>query len=505
MNIHLPHRIQRGAVLLLLMMVFLISGIWLGIRYLGSVPGPANPDVSGLIEARNILLAAVITAAGPVIAPGRLPTPDFLDPVEAPANNYDGDWNSCATSTWVPGAGLPAIGGTLAANTRCFGRIPWRTLALGQYASVPQSDPRGVIPWYAMSPNVISGCIPKLNPSILNTTYTPFPPGTCKTVAQPFPWLTVRDPKGNLITDRAAAVLILPGPALGSQNRTSTALPGPRGYLDSVTVAATCIQPCVPGTYDNARFNWPNNVGLSFIQCAPADTVDAKDVNYAAPYACNDRLTFITIEELMEVTERAAMQHAAGRLRQYFSINGFFPYAAPLGTVSYGECQDLTLSGLLPSKATTSPGNPNPCTHARFDSAISYPQPFYFEGWFNVNDWGDYIYYAVAPGCTQFSPTESSRQDCKGSSARLASGAINNARAILIGTGAPIVAHPYADLMVTGQVRPSSNIADYLDSPENRNGDNRFDATDKKVARNFVDSKVGRSYGYNDKVLVVAP
>ena len=43
-------------------------------------------------------------------------------------------------------------------------------------------------------------------------------------------------------------------------------------------------------------------------------------------------------------------------------------------------------------------------------------------------------------------------------------------------------------------MRPSASILDYLDSTENTNGDNRFDAPTTAV-----------SSAYNDKTLVVAP
>ncbi len=494
---------QRGAILLLFALLLVITGSWLGLRMLGSsraISVVRAPD-QALKEARDAIIGAsmAMTVAN-VVRPGQLPTPDFLDPAEAPAN-YDGNFNACALSTWVAGAALPVMGATPNAGTRCFGRLPWATLGLGMFGSSAQSDPAGNVPWYAMSVNLApSTCVRALNPGLLNTTYAP---GTCgsATVTQPFPWLTVRDYKGNLLTDRAAFVLLLPGPPLGGQARPGTTLSGPAAYLDTVTVTAACTRPCVPGTYDNARFNWPNNVGLSFIQCAPPSQVSANDPSFTQPYQCNDRIVYVTIDELMEVAERRATQHIADALRTYYASNRFFPFAAPLSQLTLtprlrGQCENGTTIGLAPTVATTLvsvPPNPNPCTHPEFSSLV--------QGWFNANSWGDYLIYNVAPDCTQPTPAASGSANCGGATGvRLAAGAVADARAIVIGAGAPIVAAPFAASRGAAQSRTGANLAilaNYLDSVENTNNtatDNRFDAPTTALTRS-----------YNDKTLVVAP
>ena len=326
---------QRGAILLLFALLLVITGSWLGLRMLAQpkAVGSMRSGDAVLREARDALLgASMAMVVANVVRPGQLPTPDFLDPAEGPAN-YDGNNNECARSTWVAGAALPALGATPPQSTRCFGRLPWAVLGLGTFGSGTESDPSGAVPWYAISTNVAPNtCTRLLNPGLLITTHTP---GVCGTltplpaVRQPYPWLTVRDYKGNLLTNRAAFVLLLPGPSLGGQARTTTPLAGPAAYLDSVTVTASCSQPCVPGTYNNARFNWPDNVGLSFIQCAPPSQMSPNDPSFAQPYQCNDRLLYVTIDELMELAERRATQHIAEVLRAYYAANRFFPFAAP--------------------------------------------------------------------------------------------------------------------------------------------------------------------------------
>ena len=97
------------------------------------------------------------------------------------------------------------------------------------------------------------------------------------------------------------------------------------------------------------------------------------------------------------------------------------------------------------------------------------------------------MFYTVAPDCTQASP--GSAVNCgPGSGVRLGAGGTGNARALVIGAGAPITNAPFA------QVRPSTLVADYLDSVENSNGKTLFDSPTTSISRN-----------YNDKITVVAP
>ncbi|MBL8382415.1 MAG: hypothetical protein JNM90_05030 [Burkholderiales bacterium] len=479
-------------------MLLILGSAWIGLRLLGGQPAPGR-SASALIEARHALIAATAAATAPYVliagvnSPGRLPSPDFLDPAGGPPNVYDGIANgACARSTWAFGSTLTTLGGPAGVppSLRCFGRLPWASLGLGGYAAVPANDPLGQIPWYAMSANLTDACINALNPGILNTSYAAFATGTCDLVtspSRPFPWITVRDPKGNLLTDRAAAVLILPGPPLAGQTRPASPMRGPASYLDTVTVTASCAQPCVPGTYDNARFNWPDNVGLSFIQCAAPGKVPTSDPSFAQPYNCNDTLVYITIDELMEIAERRVGEYVAGALRAYFAINLYFPYAAPLSQLAAavrGQCESGVLEGLVPGKATTG-ANPGPCGHPEFAGSLL--------GWFNTNLWGDYLIYKVVADCTQPSPAASASAECGGASGvRLAAG--RAARALVVGAGAPIAVAPFAASRAAAQTRPSAVLADYLDSVENTNGDTRFDPPTAALNRS-----------YNDKTVVVAP
>ncbi|MBL8377155.1 MAG: hypothetical protein JNM79_04765 [Burkholderiales bacterium] len=468
-------------------MLIIIAGVWMGLRVLSSAPKTGDAATQALADARDAVIGASMQGIsatvvfGTVSSPGRLPAPD----ISQWEGDYDGTVDpACLTST----GGNTALGGSTinAANLRCLGRLPWQDLGLGQYAGEPVNDPRGVIPWYAVSANLVTRCR-ALNPGVLLTTYSAFGGTNCGSVAQPYPWLTVRDEKGNVVTNRAAAVFIIPGPALPGQTRPAAPLPTAAAYLDTVTVAAGCIAPCVPGTYNNAALNLPNATGLSFIRCA-IGKVESNNPNYAQPYNCNDRIEFITIDQLMEITERRVAEYAAARLRAYFAANGFFPFAAPhdpLAASGRGECQSGLARGLIPALAETNPGgDAQRCTHPAFDALL--------DTWFkdnaavNDNAWGDWIYYAVSAGCTQPGPA------C--AAGVLAAGSRTGLRAIVIGSGAPIVAAPFAPAKGAAQVRPSANVADYLDSTVNADADNAFEAGTLPVRPD-----------YNDRVLAVSP
>jgi hypothetical protein len=453
-------------------LLILIAGAWMGLRVVAGAPRVDDRAQRALAEARDAVIGASMQATGnaPVItnvfSPGRLPAPD----TSQSTGNYDGVVDvDCLTST----GGTSLLGSTSnAANLRCLGRLPWQTLGLGQYAGEPAHDPRGVIPWYAVSANLTTRCRP-LNPGVLNTTFSAFGGTNCGAVAQPYPWLTVRDEKGNLLTNRAAAVFILPGPPLAGQTRNVAPVPTAAAFLDTVTVAGGCVAPCVPGTYNNAALNLPNATGLSFIRCATGN-VEATNPNFAHPYNCNDRVEYITIDALMEIAERRVAEYVAGKLRAYFAANGVFPFAAPHDPAAaggFGQCQSALARGLVPARPETNGADPQRCTHAAFDALLDA----WFKDFTGVNDnaWGDWIYYATGA---------------------LTVGTRSGVVALVAGTGAPIVAAPFAASKGAAQSRPSAALNDYLDSSVNADGDNAFDAMSAPQRRD-----------YNDKLLVVSP
>lgn len=277
--------------------------------------------------------------------PGNLLTPDMLSGVETPAYNYDGTANYGCLDASVPGStpvpGLPLINS--GANMRCLGRLPWK--AYGMSISSPsEHDPLGIMPWYAVSANLVDPLNVVFNPDMSNL----LPPSDCPpsplTQCLKHPWLTVRDMNGNVLSNRVAIVIIVPGPALPGQGRTASPMGGPNQYLDSITVPAGCATPCVPGTYSN--FDLDDDFVTGEERRWILDPNDPANRIEDPNYRFNDKLLYVTIDELMPLIVKRAAGEARSALNSYNSAQGHFPDAALLGTT--GTPVPANDSGLLP-------------------------------------------------------------------------------------------------------------------------------------------------------------
>lgn len=494
--------------------------------------------------------------------PGQLPWPDRRE--VTPPSNYDGQ-SDCSNVNFnlVNSLGEPNF----------LGQIPRidSTAPCESYSGVGHfKDSNGNNLWYAVSRNLVRNYYlskdPIINPSLA--------------VSSPYPWLEVRDINGHVVSDRVAVVIIAPGPPLAGQNRNTSA-PPPSAFLDSITIGANAYSN-YDYSNDDHEFIMGNNVTLNNM--------------------FNDRLIFITIDELIHAVEKRAANEIGRALVNYQATNGILPYAAPLGITSGFRCQDSTSAGFLPVKNgnsncsflvtevlpsefavssscsfdavekivfTRTSGDPyvnqnNNCTanglscsctgegscsggvnapmfscsaagnctsapHASsndhseiafeggyFSSATgvcaplvptcaagkgfpvtcsadnveasgsltnSCSDPDFNIGtsalpvWVTANRWHEYFYY------------QTSRDGSK-----LVVGSSNNVDAILIGSGAPLLAPSVAESKGTDQSRPSCEVSDYLDSTENANEDLVFDAHYSP-----------RNSNYNDGVYIVAP
>jgi hypothetical protein len=333
-------RAQQGAALILLVM-FIALGIT---AYTLKVFSPDwiqilqdTNDSNILSDAKAALLGYTLSGASE--RPGDMPLPDYLSTSESPAN-YDGTSDGgCMDATKTDG--LPLINsGT---NMRCLGRLPWQ--ALGMSISNPsQNDSLGYMPWYAVSANLVDPtCLSILNSDTLNMTYTGY---VCGGSTLPHPWLTVRDSQGNVLSSRVAVLLILPGKPIGTQARPSSPLGGVANYLDTVTVPATCTAPCVPGTYSNS------DLDDDFIMSGGISGSDSTS---------NDRVLYITIDELMAAVEKRAAGEARSQLIVYKTSKGSFPDAASLGYQGQ-SCVQGSNSGFLPLPMCHCTGSMCDCT-----------------------------------------------------------------------------------------------------------------------------------------------
>jgi hypothetical protein len=378
--------------------------------------------------------------AGPDLPIAAGPGNDAAEPV------YDGlgEPSGCAYRGWLPGAPLRTVA-TAGAALRCFGRLPWRELGLSLPAT-DAADTAGLVPWVVVSPNLAAqaACLPDLTPLALGQPYAGF---GC-TGAPQFPWITVLDERGNLLSDRVAIALVLPGPAQPGQVRGAAA--DPAQYLDRATLGAGCPAPCQPGVYDNAGYNHPDGQPTVLI-AAPRDPLRAQALGYTdAPWTFNDRIAWVTIDEVLAALETRARRELVRALLAFRTAHGYFPYAAPLNSGT-GDCAP----GLRIGHPPAAPGG---CGAAE---VLALP------AWFTAAGWHRYFVYAASPRCV------AANASCTAPGLSVGPNAAVNA--LVIGPGAPVTSAPFTAAKA-GVQQPlsglllSANAADYLDAIENAGG-----------------------------------
>jgi hypothetical protein len=373
--------------------------------------------------------------------------------LDASEPNIDGfaEAAGCATSGWVPGQALSAVGMSLGA-ARCFGRFPWKSMGLP--VGDAGDDVDSLVPWIIVSPNLVTSaaCLPNLHPSALAQPYA----GYACSGAVPYPWITVRDARGNIVSDRVAVALIIPGVRMQGQVRGPAA--APNQYLDTVTINAGCPAPCQPGTYNNAEFAHPDGQPTTLIQ-APVDAKAAQRLGYfAQPYNFNDQVAFITVEDLMKALEARARLEVRRQLEAFKLARGYFPFAADL-TSTTGTCVNGQRLGRLP----VVPGNCGPT------DVLALP------AWLTAGGWHRYFVYSVSARCVP------GNNACNAPGLTVAADTAVNA--VLISPGSPISTAPFAASRGSAQtpmvgLALSAQLADYLDAVENAGGTpDVFDST----------------------------
>lgn len=199
--------------------------------------------------------------------------------------------------------------------------------------------------WYEVSRNLLhdykdnggnpNGTSPIINPSIVN--------------APANPWFVVRDRNGVIISDRVAAVIISPGTPSGVQDR-SGGIANANQYLDKIVMADNT-------PYQNYGYQDPTtNPVQEFIIGDDFRVVAKNDPTYKnqaiEPYYYNDKLVYITIDELMYAVEKRVLEEAKKTLRVYYNTNNYYPFAAGLGsTTNPNQCVQGNFRGLLPVNA----------------------------------------------------------------------------------------------------------------------------------------------------------
>lgn len=288
-----------------------------------------------LSEAKSALIAWAVSNPS---QPGMLPYPD--------RNNdgiYDGK-SDCHTTT---------LDGNY---DKLLGRLPWQSADNGScvnsnFISGMGSDIKdgsGTSLWYAVSRNLVypyvDNTFPVINPGMINSPNTATAPYQRNGGTTAYPWLRVFDKKGQLVSDRVAAILIAPGAAIGNQDR-SAATPDAAQYLDTFTLTAG------GGAKSNRTYAFPDE---DFYMGEDAQNISSTDATYVRPYEFNDKLVYVTIDELMAAVEKRAAAEAKTALNNYFAVsdptpaNRFYPFAAPLLLNQTYHCKSAQLEGLLP-------------------------------------------------------------------------------------------------------------------------------------------------------------
>ncbi len=337
----LPTSGQRGFVLILVVLTMMLI---LGTVLLVGVAGSTNQNAvvigknissdQKLALYRDALIGVAVGFVSSTSRPGILPTPD---------TNYDGqsELSSCLDGTNPNGTTVLANAAAQSPNLRCLGKLPWKTIGIA-IESVDASDVTGIVPWYAVSENLtkVTTCMQFLNPGTVTGATTIF---SCPATTGPaWPWLKVCDSTGRILSDRVAVVLIMPGPPLVTTGRaqsraSSPSLPIPGDYLDAIPTPAgwsalPAAQRC--STFDNA--------GLTgeFILADQSNTF-------------NDRLTYITVDELFEKVELRVANEVREALIRYKNASvtataplGSYPWMAPVGNPVTPTTSTLAQPGL---------------------------------------------------------------------------------------------------------------------------------------------------------------
>ncbi len=316
-----PHR-QRGAVLMIMLVIMVMGAATVLVGSLSSSGLRIERDkitADALAQAKDALIGYAFNVSSAVRRPGNLPYQDRLVPSEEPSTtnipNYDGDEDGCPTTLPPPA---------------CLGRLPWRDLDMA-ISAPSENDPTGFMPWYAFSRNLERG--EPINSELLNVATKP--------------WLTVRDMNGNVLSNRVAFIIFIPGLALPGQSRPSSPnLGGASQYLDSITVPAGCTAPCVPGNYSNRGATNEFIVGDKHRWINDPDN-PGKQIEDQS-YYFNDKLIYVTIDDLMPMIVKRVAGEARSVLNVYYGAKNQFPDAALLGSSGTYNPVAGNNSGMLP-------------------------------------------------------------------------------------------------------------------------------------------------------------
>lgn len=321
---------QRGAALIL--MAFIIglamTGLLVKSYTVASIQAERDEDtMRTLMQAKEAMIAWAVSYDE---APGQFPWPDRRE-VTNP-KNYDGH-SDCSNSNLNL---LNSLG-----EPNFLGQIPYieSTAPCAIYPGIGNRfrDSSASNLWYAVSRNLVrdysTSTNPRINPGIIDNPL--------------YPWMVVRDSTGTIVSERVAVVILAPGSAINGQDRSGDA-PLPANFLDQVTIGGN--------TYRNFDYDVDDE---DFIMG------DVVNDNF------NDKLVYITIDELISALERRVGEVVRAELKEYQDLNGYYPYAAQLGTTQNysGEQNAAGTDGL---RTGFLPANYQSCNYSRTSSFLAH-------------------------------------------------------------------------------------------------------------------------------------
>ena len=351
-KLNLSNNKQKGAVLILIAFIIGLATAAYLLHALDPARLRAAQDKKTYQALNKAKQALIAWSVSHLYTPGQMPWPDrHLDPLI-----YDGS-SDCVTTpfqySYLLGQ-LPSQPDTSPCLDPNNGLNVY--LGLSTYPSLGQEfrDAQGNRLWYAVSRNLVrdheTSTNPVINPNIINVPF--------------YPWLEVLDRNGNLVSDRVAAVILAPGEALDGQNRSGAA--DASQFLDRFQIGAAVFNNRGYATSDE-----------DFIMGDDSRNVSDSDLTFVQPYNFDDKLVYITIDELMAALEKRVGEQARASLKTYQDTNGYYPYAAHLGTsLSYVSDGDLQ-SGFLPIfqncnyNAISASNTALNCTQPLFDEATT--------------------------------------------------------------------------------------------------------------------------------------
>lgn len=327
---HRPSKFHQKGVALILM-VFVLSLVVLAymVKNLNGNDLRAKEAAitsQSLAEAKLALIGWSVNHSN---TPGLMPYPDRnADPL-----GYDG---------------LSDCPGGVALYSHLIGRLPWKGADYNNCNILLSGlgkeflDGSGEPLWYAVSKNLVhiyspSGD-PVINPSIIdNPPYDDNPPSKS--------WLRVFDKNGLLISDKVAVIIFAPGSPNGDQDRSG-------GKADATNYLDLFYLKSGGGVKSNQKYAGSDE---DFYIGEDSRGVRSDNTTYQQPYYFNDKLVYITIDELMAEIEKRAAGEARLALQKYYANNSFYPYAAALGsTTNLNQCVQGNLQGLLPINTASS-------------------------------------------------------------------------------------------------------------------------------------------------------